>query len=184
MKITKSGLPMINQTELLAVLNKAKEHNKGVIVLGLPGIGKTYTMKEWLKETYPNNLQLISYSADKISSDYSVFGPKIFKDAEIAGNKIPYIGRVPLFIDDLGTEKLSSYYGSQIDVIENIILRIYEDNKFPFYATSNLDIDLLTNRYGERIIERLKELCIILVMEGPNYRNNIFEENQKIVESL
>lgn len=183
-KRTESGLPIVNQQQLTKLLSKAKDKGIGVLVLGLPGIGKTYTMNNWLKETYPNNLQLISYSSDKISSDYSLFGPKLFTDTEIPGNKLPYIGRIPLFIDDLGTEKLASHYGSNIDVIENIILKSYSTKDIPLYATSNLNLQEINLRYGPRILDRLKEMCAIVVLEGPNKRGVLFEENQKLVTNI
>jgi DNA replication protein DnaC len=183
MKKTKSGLPILNQTQLAKALDIAKENNKGLIVLGLPGIGKTYTMKNWLKETYPGNLQLIDYNSDEIVSNYSIYGEKIFRDAELPGNKLAYLNRLPIFIDDLGTEKNANHYGNVYNVIENIILQVYR-SKQTFYATTNLNFDELAQRYGERIIDRFKEMCIIVVMEGPNYRNTKQEENQKYVEML
>jgi DNA replication protein DnaC len=184
MKKTKSGLPMIDQTQLVKVLNIAKENGKGVLVLGLPGIGKTTIIRNWIKENYTQTLSIFETEATKLSTDYTIYGPKLYKDLEIPGNKLPFINKLPFFIDDIGTEKPATHFGSQVDLVEHIILTMYTDGKQPFFATSNLDLNQIQERYGVRIVERLKEMCIIVVLDGPNYRDSLFQSNQDLLSSL
>lgn len=185
MKTTESGLPIVDQQELQKLLKKSKEKNKGLIVMGRTGIGKTYTMEKWVEEQnqelhpYP----FIQYDATEIVLNYGSHGMKIFESKhESEHGTVLYRLKnkkhnTPVFIDDLGHEIMDQkHFGTSYPVLAHVIKLAYE-NKHPLYATTNLNVEELTQRYGVRIIDRLKEMGGIVVLEGPNYREAEFSNN-------
>lgn len=64
-----------------------------------------------------------------------------------------------LFIDDLGTEYTSTKnYGDEFSPILAIINRFHKDRK-TLIITTNLSMQDIAQRYGERIADRLSEIC-------------------------
>lgn len=75
-----------------------------------------------------------------------------------------------LGIDDLGIEPLGVYnYGTLSSPIVELMLQRYETRKLTIF-TSNLDLDTLSDRYKERIADRLREVCDLLHISSESYR--------------
>ena len=178
MKKTKNGTPIVNQEQLEKLL---KESKKGICVLGDVGIGKTtifenrFTKKHDLFSPEANCM----LSANDVSSIYAAKGMEGIHQTF----RFQLQGRSALIIDDIGTEMIMANYGSKLDVVEYLILQCYA-KKIPMYFTTNLTIDALTERYGKRVVDRIKESTYIIVLEGENHREATYKNTEAELESL
>jgi len=135
--------------------------NRGIIIMGSVGSGKTLLfniIKEILTYIRKN---FHVYSAIEINEAYDKKDNDLiqrFHDLYLLG------------IDDLGTENPSiKVYGTEKSPIYEVINRRYSTDKMLF-ITTNLDADEIQKRYGDRIRDRLKEMCNVLVLKGPSRR--------------
>lgn len=81
-----------------------------------------------------------------------------------------YTNHECLAIDDLGVEPVDvSTYGTRHTPIVELLLHRYERMRFTVIS-SNLSEEQLTLRYGERIADRLREVCDRLYLPTPSYR--------------
>lgn len=76
-----------------------------------------------------------------------------------------------LIIDDLGIEQYSRrVYGNEVFPIIEILQYRYA-NMLPTIITSNLGFNGIADRYGDRIADRLREMCETLYFaQGESYR--------------
>ena len=75
-----------------------------------------------------------------------------------------------LIIDDLGTEPATAkVYGTEQTPIAEVINYRY-DKMLTTIITTNLNDDAIAKRYGERTIDRLREMCERLTFTGASYR--------------
>ena len=143
---------------------KIKESKKGMLILGAEGVGKTHAIKDLNKRMVNAQRLTLQYQMHGITALRSLIQDQI----EFGSNDI--------VIDDIGTEKLTTKnYGSELSVVEFLIHRIYDlivynDAPFKLWLTSNLNLDELKTVYGPRVLDRLHELCDIVVLEDTNLR--------------
>lgn len=75
-----------------------------------------------------------------------------------------------LGIDDLGVEPLEvNSFGTRTSPIVDLLLHRYERMRFTI-ITSNLSEEEMSRRYGERIADRMLEVCDRLWIGGASYR--------------
>ncbi len=75
-----------------------------------------------------------------------------------------------LVLDDFGAEKPSEFAR---EALELLIDRSYAGRHWRPIVTSNLDLDQLSRAVGERIADRLRELCATVRLGGASYRRRI-----------
>lgn len=77
-------------------------------------------------------------------------------------------------LDDLGTEQVIVKYGNRLDPLERIIhYRNLNKDRLPFFTmhlTTNLDGNLIENRYGQRMRSRLREMFNVIELKGSDRR--------------
>jgi len=175
MKKTANGLVIVNQEQALKIIENLQ---KGICLLGDVGIGKTQVFKQAFEN---KNATIIGpmYTANYISALYNSEGMKGIHEKF----KYQLEGRLGLVIDDIGTEVVSSNYGIKIDIIEWLILECY-NVRTRIYLTSNLTLTSLTKRYGQRVIDRIKETTYVVVLEGKNYREENYANSEVELEKL
>jgi len=161
MKTTKTGLQILNREELSQKFAQNTINRKGLLILGLPGVGKTYCVRQ------PRMV-----SASQLSMEFQANGLEAVK--ALINNQINYQGQ-NVTIDDIGIEDDVKHYGNGLDPIVYTIQRIYDINQTAersicLYMTSNFNIEELTKKYGERFIDRIYEMCDIVVLEDTNLR--------------
>lgn len=178
---TTNGLVIVNQEQALKILNSKP---KGITLLGNVGIGKSWIFEQVftnMNEVGEYNYSELApmYTANSISSMYSSGGMeqimKVFK--------YQLQGRMPLVIDDIGTEILGSNYGNKMDVVEWLILECYSA-KAPIFTTSNLTLEALTKRYGTRVVDRLKEKTYVIVLQGDSIREATYVNTEIELDSI
>lgn len=143
--------------------NQGYKLNKGIMLYGGVGCGKTSIMKLF-RDNPSEKYGIVECNAivDK------------YKDKEDGGANIIHIYSFAptVCFNDLGTEietGTSSHFGNKKNVMAEIILNHYERNEkkeFKFHFTTNCNAAKLTLDYGIRVSDRLKEMCNIISLEG------------------
>lgn len=72
-------------------------------------------------------------------------------------------------IDDIGQEEIINDWGTKIDAVEYAISHC-EDKAKLLIMTSNLNSAQLEERYGGRILDRIKRLCMVVEFKGKSLR--------------
>lgn len=136
----------------------------GLILLGGVGTGKTTLMRA-LKDT------LLNVGATSRFFLASEFGTLFFDNQEqteyqlLQGNWCKF-----LLLDDIGTEpRVIKEYGNAIEPFNRIVEARYF-NCLPLVFTTNLSLEEIGNTYGERIADRLAEMCDVITFNGESYR--------------
>lgn len=150
---------------------------KGLYLVGNIGTGKTLLMRAFSKFQILN-LSLIS--ATQITEKYQRDGVEGILDylesKRYQGGMASYKSYC---FDDLGTENTSiKHMGNELNVMERIILRHYENRSLDLYRsseirthfTSNLDPSEIEKLYGTRVRSRLREMCNYIVIPGTDRR--------------
>ena len=75
-----------------------------------------------------------------------------------------------VILDDLGAESIKNDYGVKRDVVGEFICRYHTYGKGRLFITTNLRGSELLDRYGGRVVDRLKQLCVPVRMTGKSKR--------------
>lgn len=133
---------------------------KGLLICGFYGSGKTITLK--IIQQLIKNFAI--HNVRDIVSEFNIGGFDAIH--ELAKTKI----RV---FDDICQENNGRYYGNDTNVIQELILRRYEkfqNHGLITHFTTNEGNDQLKYRYGERVYDRLREMCKIVIL-GDNKKS-------------
>ena len=145
-------------------IKEAGADNKGIFIHGNSGLGKTYfchAVANGKKEKVENFVELLYELRDNI--------PKGFYNDAIKN----LCDREYLIIDDIGAEKLSD---SVSELVYMIVNKRYENMKKTI-LTTNLPFDKFSERYGDRILSRIAEMCVMVEVTGEDKR--LFKEDEK-----
>jgi len=136
---------------------------KGLFLSGKTGVGKTVHMKlvrQFMsyKERFKMKscLQLALEFMDQGSPILTQYGRNYVEHVDHNSINQTYC------FDDLGTEDEVKHYGTQINVLGQIILMRYElfqGRLVHTHFTSNLTAPQIEKYYGERVRRRLREMC-------------------------
>lgn len=128
---------------------------KGLLCLGDGGRGKTFVCERIL-------LPIIEkcYSYARVSK---------IRAFTIANDYNDSLG-VVLFVDDIGVEHDANFYGEKRNIF-NQIVDDAERNDWLLIITTNLTIEEIKEKYGERTLDRLKALTKPVVFKGESLRN-------------
>lgn len=75
-----------------------------------------------------------------------------------------------VILDDLGAENIKNEYGVKRDIVGEFICRYHTRGKGRLFITTNLRGPELLDKYGGRVVDRLKQLCVPFHMEGKSKR--------------
>lgn len=144
------------------------QSRKGLFLYGGIGTGKTHiayslhrsAAKSKIKSYLINTVELFKEMRDDIKKDsYDMKKP--------TDNLLKFEGVI--IFDDIGVENATDF------VVENLYLIINSryNRMLPTIFTSNLSLDELADKIGDRIPSRIKEMCHIIELTGEDKRLNM-----------
>jgi DNA replication protein DnaC len=138
--------------------------NRGLLLIGAPGVGKTCAMKAFIKS---QDRHMHSITAYDVEIGYKTKGLE-YRSVHSYGS---------IYVDDIGIESTyildfgSKYYPIQTFIFERH--RRFVTDKDKFYGTTNLNFADLREKYGERVLDRLFEMVNFITVIGESYRYRI-----------
>ncbi|MDI6755324.1 MAG: ATP-binding protein [Thermodesulfobacteriota bacterium] len=147
----------------------------GLYIYGKVGTGKTHFLhivKKEIQKIFPTKSTQIISTPDlflRIKSTFSEIKTEKEEDIikELSGSYMPYDRSIKiLLLDDLGIEKPSEW---AIQTLYSIIDKRYQKCLKTFF-TSNLSLDELSEKLGDRIPSRIAEMCKIIELTGKDRR--------------
>ena len=157
----------IDQKDLLRIL--CDEENwpsygldpaKGLFLMGNTGVGKSWSLEAYLKETKKNRGRLINPEIIMmgVGSEGSNYFHRFITDH--------------LFWDDFAMEPVSQMYMGTTFFPAASIVQVRE-SKFPalksHFTTNKLPEDI-SERYGDRVLSRLRLMCNFIIVTGKDLR--------------
>lgn len=147
-----------------ASLGKGWNLNKGLLLSGGVGVGKTILMRSL---TWNPLLPFRVVSVRFIADNYEKFGSETVncyaypEENRSISAQARYIGAC---FDDLGTEDTEkSHYGNKTNVMEKVILNRYDNCAHTLtHFTTNLTGEQIRELYGVRAVDRLREMINII----------------------
>jgi hypothetical protein len=149
--------------------------NKGILLMGPTGTGKTRAMEIMkIYQTIDNIAYIVGNRMVRMNYDIIDVSLLVsaFMDAGYDGVEM-YKHRYCLCMDDIGAESNQiKYYGNDCDVVGYIMAERYQRRLMTF-GTTNFKIDMLTAKYGDRIVSRMYTLFNFIVMKGRDFRKTL-----------
>lgn len=143
---------------LLEYVNSFTEARKkelnGFYLYGYPGRGKTHLAAGVANELLKQNVPCVYVKTGELLSAIR----EKFKNGDKEEVITPLKEVDLLILDDLGAEEEQSWFTA--DVFRILDWRL--EMLLPVIITSNLTVDEVSERYGERIAERIKRMCRII----------------------
>ncbi|WP_159332867.1 AAA family ATPase [Sphingobacterium multivorum] len=151
--------------------------NKGIMLVGPVGCGKTTIMKAFGRNT-TNSFAIVA--CRKVSQDYTDKTNGGAISIEKYSNLLasyPQMNfgqdRIGYCFDDLGTENIKKHFGNDMDVMAEIIYSRYDSGLAKqTHFTANLTSTEIEDTYGSRVRSRLREMCNFISFDtnSPDFR--------------
>jgi DNA replication protein DnaC len=151
----------------LSELEPQWSHDKGIILWGGIGVGKTTIMKSFAIN--PKMCYDIISSRQVASEFRNAGGTEIEKYFELQKDRFGdlYYGHEfrGVCFDDLGTEEMAKNYGNSSETMADVILNRYDfiEQKNATHLTMNIGFEDVQKVYGERVRSRMKEMFNVYV---------------------
>jgi hypothetical protein len=132
--------------------------NKGILLTGPVGCGKTSLMK-LLRHIVPHRKP---YKIIPCRNTVFAFNHIGFRTIEDYGGENFYC------FDDLGVEPIGRHYGKDCNVMGEILLSRYDlslKHKIKTHATTNLNAQELEERYGNRVRSRMRQMFNLIAFD-------------------
>lgn len=143
---------------------------KPLFIVGPPGTGKTTLFESLRDDLFKNE------NGGKSGMLYRIKTAQDLADMYSAhpddGGGPLYFTRVggPLVIDDVLAEGFGIHYGNKLDVVADLITRRYKSKEATYFTSNAKNKAELRARYGDRIMDRLEEMCTFMIMDGESMR--------------
>jgi len=152
---------------------KIKETRRGIYIHGSVGTGKThiaYALLSACKKDISAGGEVVGTESSATFINASEFFAEMKRDFDRKEKTYPMENlmqsRKLLFIDDIGAEKLSEWVISEF----YLLLNHRYNEMLPTIFTSNLSLDELSEKFGERITSRIAGMCDVVELSGVDRR--------------
>jgi DNA replication protein DnaC len=132
----------------------SNNEGRGLLCLGNCGLGKTLICGKILPI-------ILNFYCKKLVSIYDAQQ----MNANIDAVKLKHI----IYIDDIGTENISVKYGERRLAFAELVDEAEKRGKL-LIITTNLSIDEIREKYGERTLDRLKGITKTVLFTGQSFR--------------
>lgn len=137
--------------------------DKGLLIMGNVGSGKT-TMMRIFSSVVPFTFLYVDNICDNVR-----------REGQEQLDKIKGRPFEELCFDDFGSEAKIKHYGSNYDVMYDVVIRRCQDyvhHKTKTHFTTNMTMEEIKTFYDSRVESRLYEMCnIIIIGGGTNYKD-------------
>lgn len=133
---------------------------KGILLNGPVGCGKTSLMTLMRHFAYPDHNYLIKSTRD-IAAEFNQEGYPVIQKYGKAKHRVKPFAPIIYCFDDLGVENNMKYYGNECNTVAEILLQRYELQMVEgtvTHATTNLNAAELEHLYGNRVRSRLRSM--------------------------
>lgn len=146
--------------------------SKCLCFMGRTGSGKSVTMKIVQQFIEIDEIKFIR-NGKIVPFKFHIFSSRQMHDDYCTGGfeaLEKYVTYSCICIDDLGSEPSEGlYYGSRLNVLTEVIEQRYNKG-LTTHFTTNLNEDLIREKYDDRVLSRMTETCNFLVINGRDYR--------------
>lgn len=134
------------------------DHNKGILLLGAIGAGKTFLMQCMFEIILLYNRIIVAEVHSKNLAN------------EIEAKGMEYYRKRPMYVQDIGKEEKSvNHYGTIKKPFEDLISFRYTTGAVTF-GCGNYKMDTYQDFYSTHIVDRMKELFNIVILKGESKR--------------
>jgi len=147
---------------------KLEENNQGVLIIGRPGTGKTLWLKLFSR---PGNSHV--YTTEELIEIYTDDSKDFRERMRPNGGAVCSKNHADIAIDDMGQEPSLNDYGTKVEIMEQAVYLRYRSFKIlgaRTFISTNLKIDQIAARYGDRTASRLLEMCDIVTINSKDQR--------------
>lgn len=146
--------------------------NRGLLLVGNPGVGKTFLMKVlW---SFPSKLKRFWVNCADMEEVKRMLSPDTKYFRYIGSNQ----WNCNFFIDDFGADTIKSEYGNRIDIVGSFIEAYHRKGCGRLIISTNLhsnkvkpdDNNGILEIYGARILDRIREITIVVPFKGQSKR--------------
>jgi DNA replication protein DnaC len=144
--------------------------NKGLILSGAVGVGKTMFFDRVLRAIYP---EFVLWRASQIVELATTHRENFEEICYGRYDDQNLFSEAVLAIDDLGEEPHGNVYGNKGEVLARVICDRYETWKrrgIRCFVSTNLSMPEISARYGDRVTDRLGEMCYAIRLNGQSAR--------------
>lgn len=157
---------------------EAIDSGKGVLLVGSIGVGKSMLMKimqKLFKDSLRGFKWLTCYEIVDLMEYYTAAEIKSLYGKEL---------KMDLYLDDIGVgNSVYNKFGNTSNIIAEILIERYElfiSEGYRTHVSSNKvtsldksqypDVVTLETMYGDRVVDRLKEMCEVIAWKGESLR--------------
>lgn len=140
----------------------------GLLIMGKAGVGKT-----WILTAIMNDVLMNCFRWSEKMTKHVAYYPASYLIYNLRNrNEAMFQNAISvswLFLDDFGSENVTDFAREHFFTI----LDIRCQKKKPTFITTNLNFNEIGEKYGERFVSRLKEMCIPMQIDGQDRRTEI-----------
>lgn len=149
--------------------------DRGIYLAGNTGTGKSWLMEILQAYCREKKMAVKIPGHDNLLPLYvHIFLATDICDQYAKTGSIDNVKRLPILcVQDLGSEpRESQYMGNRLDVMRRLIEYRGEFKDKITLFTSNIPMDKIAERYGDRVASRLADMCTYIVLKGRDRRLN------------